>query len=70
MKHFHKYAAFSLALALCLGLSACGAGSSEGESEDYYTPGAVEDIDDDFIDGNPLEQLGYDSIEFSFIKLR
>ena len=58
-----KALALLLALVMVLGLAACGAGNSEDESEDYYIPGAVEDIDDDFIDGNPLEQLGYDSIE-------
>ena len=63
MKGWKKCMVFLLALGMCLGLAACGAGNSEDESEDYYTPGAVEDIDDDFIDGNPLEQLGYDSIE-------
>lgn len=63
MKGWKKCMVFLLALGMGLGLAACGAGNSEDESEDYYTPGAVEDIDDDFIDGNPLEQLGYDSIE-------
>ena len=63
MKGWKKCMVFLLALGMCLGLAACGAGNSEDESEDYYIPGAVEDIDDDFIDGNPLEQLGYDSIE-------
>lgn len=58
-----KCTAFLLALVICLGLAACGVGSSEGEREDYYTPGVIEDTDYDFTDDNPAEQLGYDSIE-------
>ena len=52
-----------LALSICLGLTACGVGSSEGDSEDYYIPGVVEDTAYDVTDDNPVEQLGYDSIE-------
>lgn len=58
MKSWKKCTVFLLVLGICLGLSACGVGSSEGESEDYYNPGMIEDTD-----GNPAEQLGYDSIE-------
>jgi hypothetical protein len=63
MKDWKKCTAFLLALVICLGLAACGVGSSEGEREDYYTPGVIEDTDYDFTDDNPAEQLGYDSIE-------
>ena len=63
MNHGKKCTAFLLALVICLGLAACGVGSSEGEREDYYTPGVIEDTDYDFTDDNPAEQLGYDSIE-------
>ena len=49
MKHFHKYAAFSLALALCLGLAACGADStapSDDSTEDnfYDAPNSFEGL--------------------------
>ena len=63
MKGWKKRTVFLLALGMCLGLAACGAGSSEGESRDYYTPGVIENIDDDFADEHPAAQLGYDSIE-------
>ena len=63
MKGWKKYAVFLLALVICLSLAACGVGSSKGESEDYYTPGVIEDTDYDFTGDNPAEQLGYDSIE-------
>ena len=54
---------FLLAQVTCLSLAACGVGSSEGENEDYYIPGVIEDTDYDFTDDNPAEQLGYDSID-------
>ena len=57
MKDWKKCTAFLLALVICLGLAACGVGSSEGEREDYYTPGVIEDTDYDFTDDNPAEQL-------------
>lgn len=63
MKGWKKCTVFLLALVICLSLAACGVGSSKGESEDYYTPGVIEDTDYDFTDDNPAEQLGYDSIE-------
>ena len=49
MKHFHKYAAFSLALALCLGLTACGADStapSDDSTDDnfYDVPNSFEGL--------------------------
>ena len=47
MKDWKKCTAFLLALVICLGLAACGVGSSEGEREDYYTPGVIEDTDYD-----------------------
>ena len=50
MKDWKKCTAFLLALVICLGLAACGVGSSEGEREDYYTPGVIEDTDYDFTD--------------------
>lgn len=62
MKGWKKRTVFLLALVVCLCLTACGAGSSEGESGDYYTPGAMEDTDD-FADEHQAEQLGDDSIE-------
>ena len=55
MKDWKKCTAFLLALVICLGLAACGVGSSEGEREDYYTPGVIEDTDYDFTDDNPAE---------------
>lgn len=63
MKGWKKCMVFLLALGICIGLAACGAANSEGESEDYYTPGVVKDTDHDFTDEHPAEQLGYDSIE-------
>lgn len=63
MKGWKKGMVFLLALGICIVFAACGAGSSEGESEDYYIPGVVEDTDDDSIDEHSAEQLGYDSIE-------
>ena len=56
MKDWKKCTAFLLALVICLGLAACGVGSSEGEREDYYTPGVIEDTDYDFTDDNPAER--------------
>ncbi len=63
MKGWKKCMVFLLAQVICLSLAACGVGSSEGESEDYYIPGVIEDTDYDFTDDNLAEQLGYDSIE-------
>ena len=63
MNGWKKCMVFLLALVVCLCLSACGEGDSDGESEDYYTPGVMEDTDDDFDDEHPAEQLGYDSVE-------
>ena len=63
MKGWKKCMVFMLTLGMFLGLAACGTGSSEGESGDYYTPGAIEDSGDDVTDDHPAEQLGYDSIE-------
>ena len=63
MNGWKKCMVFLLALVVCLCLSACGEGDSDGESEDYYTPGVMEDTDDDFVDEHPAEQLGYDSVE-------
>ena len=62
MKGWKKCMVFLLALGICIGLAACGEDSSEGESEDYYIPGVVEDTDN-FTDEHLAEQLGYDSIE-------
>ena len=61
MKSWKKWTVVLQALGICIGLAACGVGNSE--SEDYYTPGVVEDTDHDFTDEHPAEQLGYDSIE-------
>ena len=63
MKGWNKCMVFLLAQVTCLSLAACGVGSSEGENEDYYIPGVIEDTNYDFTDDNPAEQLGYDSIE-------
>ena len=63
MNGWKKCMVFLLALVVCLCLSACGEGNSDGESEDYYTPGVMEDTDDDFSDEHSAEQLGYDSVE-------
>ena len=63
MKGWNKCMVFLLAQVTCLSLAACGVGSSEGENEDYYIPGVIEDTDYDFTDDNPAKQLGYDSIE-------
>ena len=62
MKGWKKCMVFLLALGICIGLAACGEDSSEGESEDYYIPGVVEDTDNS-TDEHLAEQLGYDSIE-------
>ena len=63
MKGWKKCTVFLLAEVICLSLAACGVGSSKSDSEDYYTPGAIEDTDYDFTDDNPAEQLSYDSVE-------
>ena len=63
MKGWKKSTIFLPALVISLSLAACGMGSSEDESKNYYTPGAIEDTDYDLTDDNPAEQLGYDSLE-------
>ena len=63
MKGWNKSMVFLLAQVTCLSLAACGVSSSEGENEDYYIHGEIEDTNYDFTDDNPAEQLGYDSIE-------
>ena len=43
MKGWNKCMVFLLAQVTCLSLAACGVGSSEGENEDYYIPGVIEE---------------------------
>ena len=57
MKGWKKSTMFLPALVISLSLSACGMGSSEDESKNYYTPGAIDDTDYTFTDGNPAEHF-------------